>query len=104
MQMKQLLTMQARGVYLSSNFLMMTSTVNEDVSTSTIHVDQQDHTSSDLAHHNVVGGDWLILSLEKGMRPTYPRHLPKQKTIVMLIVTDWALKGLRSRWMEWTMV
>ena len=68
---------RARGVYLSSNFLMMTSTVNEDVSTSTIHVDQQDHTDSDLAHHDVVRGDWLISSLEKGMGPTYPRHLSK---------------------------
>ena len=77
MQMKQLPKTQARGVYLSSNFLMMTSTVNEDVSTSTIHVDQQDHTGSDLAHHNVVGGDWLISSLVKGMGPTYPRHLSK---------------------------
>ena len=77
MQMKQLPKTQARGVYLSSNFLMMTSTVNEDVSTSTIQVDQQDHTSSDLAHHNVVGGDWLISSLVKGMGPSYPRHLSK---------------------------
>ena len=77
MQMKQWLKTQARGVYLSSNFLMMTSTVNEDVSTSTIHVDQQDHTGSDLAHHDVVRGDWLISSLEKGMGPTYPRHLSK---------------------------
>ena len=77
MQMKQWLKTQARGVYLSSNFLMMTSTVNEDVSTSTIHVDQQDHTGSDLAHHNVVGGDWLISSLVKGMGPSYPRHLSK---------------------------
>ena len=67
MQMKQLLKMQARGVCLSSNFLKMNSTVYEDVSTSTIYVDQQDHAGPDLAHHHVVGGDWLISSLVKDM-------------------------------------
>ena len=103
-QMKQLLKTQARGVCLSNNFLKMTSTVYEDVSTSTIYVDQPDHAGLDRVHHHVVGGERLISSLEKGMGPTYPRHWPKQKTTVMLIVTDWALEGLRSRWVEWTMV
>ena len=104
MQMKQLPKTQAQGVSLSNNFLKMTSTVYEDVSTSTIYVDQQDHAGLDLVHHHVVEGECLISSLVKDMEPTYPRHWPKHKNPVMLIVTGWAPKGLRSHWMEWTMV